>query len=141
MQDDHNDEGSKGGVSFMEIEKRTANGLDVAVVRSSDESVLMADSQSALDLAMTVQYETGTNRLVLSKEAIAEDFFRLSTGLAGEILQKFINYQIKLAIVGDFSGYTSKPLRDFIRECNRGRNFFFTATEDEAMMFLTRLKQ
>ena len=125
----------------MEIEKRTANGLDVAVVRSSDESVLMIDTQSALELAMTVQYETGTNRVVLYKEAIAEDFFRLSTGLAGEILQKFINYQIKLAIVGDFSGYTSKPLRDFIRECNRGRNFFFTATEDEAMMFLTRLKQ
>lgn len=123
----------------MKIEKRIANGMDVAVVRSSDGSVLIADTQSALDLAMTVQYETGINRLVLSKESIAEDFFKLSTGLAGEILQKFINYQIKIAIVGDFSVYTSKPLQDFIRESNRGKDVYFVSTEEDAVKFLTRL--
>jgi len=39
----------------------------------------------------------------LNKSAICDDFFDLSTGLAGEILQKFVNYHVKIAIVGDFS--------------------------------------
>jgi len=57
----------------------------------------------------------------------------LSTGLAGEILQKFINYHIKIAIYGDYSNYTSKPLKDFIYECNHGKDFFFTATKEEGI--------
>ena len=36
--------------------------------------------------------------------------------IAGDILQKFVNYGIKFAIFGDFTGYTSKPLKDFIYE-------------------------
>jgi len=76
--------------------------------------------------------------MVLRKEQIDEPFFRLSTGLAGEVLQKFVNYQMRLATVGDFSGYTSKPLRDFIHESNKGRHFFFAATREEA---LERLSQ
>ena len=69
----------------------------------------------------------------IDKAAVSEDFFRLSTGIAGEILQKFVNYRVKLAIYGDFSGYASKPLQDFIRESNEGRDIFFVATEDEAV--------
>ena len=65
---------------------------------------------------MTIKYETNCNKIALNKSAILEDFFILSKGLAGEILQKFINYQIKFAIYGDYSKYTSKPLKDFIYE-------------------------
>lgn len=54
-------------------------------------------------------------------------FFILRTQLAGEILQKFINYQAKLAIYGDYTKYTSKPLKDFIYESNKGNDFFFVA--------------
>jgi hypothetical protein len=81
----------------------------------------------------TVRYETGTDRIVLDKAAICEEFFDLKTKLAGEILQKFTNYQVKLAIVGDFSGYTSKSLKDFIYESNHGRKVFFLSTEEEAV--------
>lgn len=49
---------------------------------------------------------------------------------------KFINYGAKLAVYGDYSGYTSKPLRDFIRESNRGRDIFFPATRQEAILRL-----
>ena len=44
--------------------------------------------------------------------------------MAGEILQKFINYHVKIAIYGDYSVYTSKPLRDFIYESNHGKDVF-----------------
>lgn len=55
-----------------------------------------------------------------------------------EILQKFINYQFKFAIVGDFSGYTSKPLKDFIYESNKGRDIFFVSSEEDAIEKLSR---
>lgn len=112
------------------------NGTDIAVI-SSDEKVIV-DTQSALDLAMTVKYETGVSKIAISKDLIAEDFFILSTGMAGEVLQKYINYRVKLAIYGDFSRYTSKPLHDFIYESNRGRDFFFVASKEEA---IRRLKE
>lgn len=118
----------------MNMEHLKIDGTDVAVV-SSDEQVIV-DTQSALDLAMTVKYETGATKIVIDKNAICADFFILSTGVAGEILQKFINYHIKAAIYGDYSHYTSKPLKDFIYESNRGNNFFFVATKEEAIQKL-----
>ena len=100
--------------------------------------VLITDGPSAMDLLATARYETGCSALVLHKEQLDESFFRLSTGLAGEVLQKFVNYQMKLAIVGDFSGYTSKPLRDFIRESNEGRQICFQPDEGAALAWLER---
>jgi hypothetical protein len=101
----------------MEISTIKENNIGIAVVNSSE--ILITDGQSALDFMMTIQYETGCNRIILNKSAICEDFFHLSTKLAGEILQKFINYHVKIAIVGDFSAYTSKSLKDFIYERNK----------------------
>ncbi len=86
---------------------------------------------------MTAKYEAGTKNIVINKELITEDFFILSRGLAGEILQKYINYGGRIAIYGDFSHYTSKPLRDFIYESNKGKDVFFVSTEDEAIDLLT----
>lgn len=120
----------------MKIEHINDNGIDIAVI-SSDEKVIV-DAQSALDLAMTVKYETGAANIVLDKRLVCEDFFILSTGAAGEILQKFINYHVRAAIYGDYSRYTSKPLRDFIYESNQGRDFFFVATKEEAIQKLTQ---
>ncbi len=119
----------------MNIEYLTYGGTELADV-SGIEKVIV-DAASALELAMTARYETGTSRLAISKETICEDFFILSTGLAGEILQKFTSYPIKLAVYGDYSKYTSKPLKDFIYESNQGSNFFFTSDKEEAIQKLT----
>ena len=103
----------------------------IAIVR--EPGVLITSGPSAVELLATVRYETGCSAIVLFKEQLDESFFRLSTGLAGEVLQKFVNYQVKLAIVGDFSHYTSKPMQDFIRESNRGSAVLFVNTEAEAL--------
>jgi hypothetical protein len=60
-------------------------------------------------------------------ERLGEDFFRLSTRIAGEVIQKFVNYQRRLVVVGDISRHleASKPLRDFVYESNRGRHVWF----------------
>lgn len=121
----------------MTFEKINCDKGIIAVL--SDNSKLIADVDSALDLLMSAKYEVGTNYIVVDKKQIAEDFFVLSSGLAGEILQKYINYGGKLAIFGDFSHYTSKPLKDFIYESNKGKNIFFTATKDEAIQKITEI--
>ena len=115
----------------MLIEKLYLKDKTVAVV--TGEEKVITDAQSALDLIITARYETGTNLIAVDKEAITEDFFVLSRGLAGEVLQKFINYQAKIAIFGDFSQYTSKPLKDFIYESNKGQDIFFVSTKTEAV--------
>jgi hypothetical protein len=120
----------------MNFEKIERNGKQIAVVRNEDK--VITDTQSAIDLLMMAKYDAGTKLLAVSKELICSEFFILSSGVAGEILQKYINYEGKLAIYGDFSKYTSKPLRDFIYESNNGHDFFFVATEDDAVDMLTR---
>ncbi len=120
-------------MNFKKIEK---NNIICAVVESDD--VVITDAQSALDLLMSAKYDVGTKNIVIDKKLITEDFFILSRGLAGEILQKYVNYGGRIAIYGDYSHYTSKPLKDFIYESNKGKDVFFVATEDEAVDMLTR---
>lgn len=122
----------------MQIEKITQNNTDVA--RVSSDSTVICDVQSALDLMMSVKYQTGIKNIAISKTLITDKFFVLSSGLAGEILQKFINYQFRIAIYGDYSSYTSKPLKDFIYESNKGRDVFFTDTLEQAVEKLTAVK-
>jgi hypothetical protein len=64
---------------------------------------------------------------------LGDDFFRLETRIAGEVLQKFLQYQQRVAVVGDISKYleASSALRSFVIECNRGRDICFVATIDE----------
>ncbi len=115
----------------MKTEVVKKNNVSVAVIHSDEH--LITDVQSALDLIMSVKYETGCKNIAVNKEAIVEDFFILSTCMAGEILQKFINYGVKFAIYGDFSQYTSKPLRDFMYESNRGKDIFFQPSVSRAV--------
>ncbi|GHU50533.1 hypothetical protein FACS1894127_5870 [Clostridia bacterium] len=104
---------------------------DIAVINS--EVLLITDAQSALDLTATIYYEHNVTKMVINKETISEDFFKLSTGIAGDIVQKFVNYHFRVAIVGDFSNYTSKPLRDYMFECNNGKHLCFVANEQGAV--------
>lgn len=120
----------------MKMKRIEKNGVVCAVVQSSEK--VITDPQSVLDLLMTAKYEVGTNNIAIDKECIVEDFFILSTGLAGEILQKYVNYGGRIAIYGDFSHYTSKPLKDFIFESNKGKDVFFVKTEADAVDMLTR---
>ncbi|WP_342376390.1 DUF4180 domain-containing protein [Bacillus thuringiensis] len=122
----------------MEIKKLVIDGINIAVIRN--DKVLISDVQSALDTMETVQYEVDAKHIIIHKSLISEDFFNLKTRLAGDILQKFINYKVKFAIVGDFSMYTSKSLKDFIYECNKGKDIFYLATEQQAIEKLSTLK-
>lgn len=115
----------------MTIKRSDTLPEPVAVIRS--DTPVITDTRSALDLLMQARHETGCDRIAIHKAAITEDFFVLRTGIAGEILQKCINYHFKFAVFGDFSGYTSNALKDFIYESNRGKDIFFLPTEAAAL--------
>lgn len=107
---------------------------DIALIITDE--IVINDTQSALDLIASVQYETDCDKLIVDKSCVTDDFFVLSTGIAGEILQKFINYSKKIAIVGDYSKYTSKALKDFIYESNKGNSIYFVPSIEEALLKL-----
>lgn len=121
----------------MNIETIEKNGKTAAVIRGGSDERMITDVRSALDLMVSVDYQYSTNLVAIAKELICDDFFVLSTGLAGEILQKLINYGFKIAVYGDFSRYTSKPLHDFIYESNNSHDHFFVKDEEEAVCRLT----
>jgi hypothetical protein len=118
----------------MEIMVDEKDNSKVAVIQSDE--TLIASIQDALDLMASVRYLHDCHKMVIKKEALTEDFFNLKTKLAGDILQKYTNYKVKLAIVGDFSGYQSKSLQDFIRESNAGNQVLFIPTVEIALKWL-----
>ncbi len=120
----------------MNAEVREKNGVRYAWVTAEDGWI--ADVQTALDMMVNMRYETDCDRMAVAKSAFAEPFFSLRTGLLGEVLQKFVNYQVRLAVVGDFGAYTSIPLRDFIYESNCGRHVCFVPTLEEAEAWLCK---
>lgn len=115
----------------MHIEKIKKGNIEIAKIISDKE--VITDAQTAVNLIMTVRYEAGVENIAISKSLITNNFFILSNGLAGEILQKFINYKCRIAIYGDYSKYTSKPLKDFIYESNNGHDIFFTDSFEKAV--------
>jgi len=114
----------------MIIETHQINHTAVAEVIS--EECLIKTAEDGLDLLGNLYYQ-GFDRVILHEHNITPNFFDLKNGLAGEILQKFSNYRIRLAIVGDFAPYTGKSIRDFIRESNRTGHINFSDSVSEAL--------
>lgn len=115
----------------MKVKINEKGGSKVAIIESSD--ILISNTQDALDLMATINHLYGCNKMVVNASAITKDFFDLKTGIAGKILQKYTNYKMKIAIIGDFEVYNSKSLKDFIFESNQGSQVFFLGDEKAAI--------
>jgi hypothetical protein len=105
----------------------TINEQEIAEIKADNTTIDSA--QQFLEVAMNLP----TDKIVIHKENLNESFFDLRSGLAGEILQKVANYRLRLGIVGDYSGYDSKSLRDFIYESNKSNKIVFVGTVEEAL--------
>jgi hypothetical protein len=92
----------------------------------AEDGPALSDSEGARTLIEVAMGERAS-LVVLPVGRLGPSFFELRSGLAGELLQKMINYHLKVAIVGDITAYVaaSDALRDFVIECNRGRDVFF----------------
>jgi hypothetical protein len=118
---------------IIKYHKTKGNSIIAVLI---DDKFIINEIQDALDLMGNLG-SSDCNKIIIQEQNLHKDFFDLKTRFAGEILQKFSNYGVKLAVIGDFSKYKSKSLLDFIRECNRGNMIYFLDNLESA---LTRLE-
>lgn len=119
----------------MHIRSHEVNGIQIAEVTSETISPIIEKEEDGLDLLGMLYYQD-FDRVIIYEENIIPAFFDLKNGMAGEILQKFSNYRVRLAIVGDFSDYTGKSITDFMYESNNGKQVNFLTTLEEALVKL-----
>lgn len=106
----------------FKIKPHSIHQLQVAEIISKD--VLFKTTEEAFQWMIDVYYQ-GYDVLAVNLHNLPGNFLQLENGLAGEILQKFVNYQMKLVVIGDFSAFSKKSTQDFIRESNKGNTAFF----------------
>ena len=102
-------------------------GQTTIAVYPADAPVIASEADS-LDVIGAL-YGSGAELVVFTTGQLAPAFFDLRNGLAGAILQKFQNYGLRVAILGDIDHHTaaSKALTDFVRETTRRGEVLFLA--------------
>jgi hypothetical protein len=108
----------------------TLHGL--RVLECAPDGKKLRTDRDAVDL-IGVAFAQKAEWIVIPVERLEDDFFRLGTRIAGEIIQKFVNYKRRVAIIGDISRHVaeSSALRDFVYETNRGDQIWFLASIEE----------
>ena len=107
------------------------------IVELISDQQIINDVQDSLDL-MADAGEYDSDKIIIYERNLSPDFFRLSTGIASEILQKFSTYTKQLAIIGDYAKFSSKSLKDFIYESNKTGRILFITSLEEALEKLSR---
>lgn len=106
----------------MKIKEHQTGNTKIAEVISSE--VIIKNAEDGLDLLGNLYYQ-GFDSIIIHEQNIIDSFFDLKNGMAGEILQKFSNYRVRLAIVGQFEACMGKSISDFIYESNNGKQINF----------------
>lgn len=111
----------------MDIHTITAGNNQISEFISKE--ILINNIDDALDIIGNAPSE----HIILHEYNFEKDLFDLSTRKLGEILQKFTNYRIKLAIIGDFDKYPSQTLKDFIYESNKHGDYLFVKSKAQVI--------
>lgn len=117
-------------MNYQLVEK---NNQTIVVVTSAEPPI--ATSKDAIGL-IEVCIEHRAGLLAVHAEALSEDFFKLRTGVAGEILQKFVNFSLRAAIVAADGSLIKGRMKELLAESNRGNSFRVFASQDEAENWL-----
>lgn len=99
---------------------------------------LIESEQDALEL-VGICGEHDTQRLMIHGENLPDDFFQLKTGLAGKILQKFTNYQLKTAAIIPAEKVNQGRFKEMALETNRGQNFRIFENRQDAEEWLVKV--
>jgi len=78
----------------------------------------------------------GADGLILTEGDLAQEFFDLRSGLAGELFQKFMNYKLRLAIVLPDPGAYGERFSELVYEHTSHGMIRFVRSEDEAKAWL-----
>ncbi|MEU2667005.1 DUF4180 domain-containing protein [Micromonospora sp. NPDC007220] len=86
--------------------------------------------QDALDLIGSAFL--GAQVVAVPVRRLDASFFSLGTRFAGEVMQKFVNYRLRLVVVGDIGPHlaASSALRALVHESNRSGHVWFVPDLD-----------
>jgi hypothetical protein len=116
----------------------THNIGDSIIAEIESNEIIISNSQDGVDLLGNLYYQN-FDKIIIYEQNLSKSFFDLKNGIAGDILQKFSNYRVRLAIVGDFSNYTGKSIRDFIYESNNVKHINFVPNLQEALKLFSEI--
>ncbi|NUP18546.1 MAG: DUF4180 domain-containing protein [Streptomyces sp.] len=104
---------------------------DVRVLRCAPDGPPLDGESAALDLIGDA-FGQDAQLIAVPVERVGDEFFRLRSGVAGAVMQRFANYRLRLVLVGDIAQHIaeSTALRDFVHETNNGRDIWFLPTYD-----------
>ncbi len=114
------------------MQLQTSEFHGIRIVECTDSITRIED---AMDLVAAC-FEHDAERVLLESRVLPAAFFELSSGFAGEFLQKFSNYRIKLAAVFPSEDGYGDRFREFLQEAKRGRGFRVFTTRAEAQTWL-----
>lgn len=96
----------------------------------------MGSKNFSVDKILDEVFNLQTDRVLLYSQDIPDDFFDLKTGVAGEVMQKLVQYKVRTAIVIDSSLELSDRFKELILESKRHNTLRFFFDEDEAKRWL-----
>lgn len=102
-------------MKYKVIEKSNKKYLEF---NAADNEIINSE-QDSLDIISSC-WEADINNVLIHEEILSDDFFNLRTKLAGMILQKFINYRIKMVIVLKNEDRLNDRFREMMLESNKG---------------------
>lgn len=110
----------------------TTDDAGSGIIRLPLDGPPLAVGQDALD-AIGDAWGSNASTIVVPAERFDPRFYELRTGVLGELTQKFVNYRIRLVVLGDITAHTqaSDAFRDYVRETNAGDQVWFVADDAE----------
>ena len=120
-------------MNFNIIENQSGKYIELVSAKAPIHS-----EQDALDI-IAIGFENDINLLVIHSETLSDDFFKLRTGVAGKILQKFINYRMKLAIIMENEQLVKGKFKELLAESNKGNDFRVFNNIDEVENWYSNL--
>ncbi len=97
----------------------------------------LSTENDTLDL-ISLCWEHETNALMIHYAALSEDFFKLKTKLAGNMIQKFTNYGIKAAAIISQETIQTGRFKEMAMETNKGNHFRLYESKEEAEEWLLK---
>lgn len=116
----------------METSEHFIQGVRVLEIIA--DGIVITGLQELLDIVS----DYSVKRIIIRKENIDASFFDLSSGFAGEMLQKVSQYRIYLGILGDFETIENSGMQDFMWESNQGGQIVFKKTVKEVLRVFCR---
>jgi uncharacterized protein DUF4180 len=106
-------------------------GPNILIASDSDISI-----RSFRDISDAVAVCLGAGGLIITEDDLAQEFFDLRSGLAGELSQKFTNYRLRVAIVLPDPEAYGERISELAYEHKSHNMIRFVRSKDEAEAWL-----